>query len=107
MKNIPLDGESGNAGLLSQHNAADLFNHGFGRWIVIQLLRLVLVVNIIADTDEFTTIVSTCEENDSNAEDLVNRDALRVRRVGLEDKLVDAYRDGPDEQRVELLVVVI
>lgn len=105
--NIPLDSEAGDARLLGQDVAANLLNDGLGGRVGSQLLSLVLVVHIVSDADELAAVVSACQEDDSDAEDLSVGDALGVGGVGLEDELVDADGDGADEQGVELLVVLI
>lgn len=105
--NIPLDGEARDAGLRIQDIAADLLNDWLGWRVGVQLLRLVLVVDVVADAHELAAVVGAGEQNDGDAEDLGVGDALRVRRVGLEDELVDADGDGPDEEGVQLLVILV
>ena len=105
--NIPLDGEPRHAGLASKDIAADLLDDGLGGRGVDQLVALVLVVDIVAHAHKLAAVVRAGEQDHRHAEQLVDGDALGVGRVRLEDKLVDAHGDRPDQQRVELLVVVV
>jgi len=106
-QNIPLDGEAGDAGLLGQDVAADVLDEGLGGRVVGELLRVVLVVDVVADADKLAAVVGARQEDHGNTEQLVDGDALSIRGLGLKDELVDADGDGADEQRVELLVVVV
>ncbi len=103
----PLDSEARNARLVGEHVAADLLDHGLSGRVVDQLVALVLVVDVVADAHKFAAIVGARQQDHRHAEQLVDGDALRVGRVRLKDELVDADGDGADEQRVELLVVVV
>jgi hypothetical protein len=103
--NIPLDRESGNSGLLSEHVASDLLNDGFGRRVGIQDLIVVLIVDVVTHADEFSSIVRAGQKNDSHAKDLRRRQALSVGRIGFKYEFVDTDGDRADEQRVELLVM--
>lgn len=104
---IPLDGKASDAGLLGENVAADLLDNGLCRGVGAELLDLVLVVDIVADANEFATIVGAGQEDDGNAHDLSIGDALGVGGIGLEDELVDADGDGADQQGVELLVILV
>lgn len=55
--NLPLDGKSGDAGLISQDVAANLLDDGLSGRISTQLLGLILVVDIVANAHELATIV--------------------------------------------------
>jgi len=95
---IPLDGKSGHARLLSENVATNLLNHRLGGGVVHQLLAIVFIVHIVTNADELAAIVGAGEKHDCHAKKLVNGDALGVRRVGLEDELIDANRDRTDEE---------
>jgi hypothetical protein len=104
--NIPLDSEAGHTGLLGQDIAADALNDGLGWGLCGQLLGVVLVVDIVADTDELTTIVATGQEDDSDTQDLGGGDTLQIGGVGLKDELIHADRDWADKEGVEFLIVL-
>lgn len=105
--NIPLDGKPRHARLAGEHVAADLLDDGLGGRVVDQLVALVLVVDIVAHAHKLAAVVRAGEQDHCHAKQLVDRDALRVGRVRLEHKLVDPHGNRPDQQRVELLVVVV
>lgn len=105
-KNIPLDGEASHTGLLSEDIAADTLNDGLGWGLSRQLLRVVLIVDIVTHTDKLTAVVAAGQEDDSDAQDLGGRDALQIRRIGLEDELVHADGDRADKKGVEFLIVL-
>lgn len=106
-KHIPLDGKSRDSWLLSQNVAADLLNDGLWGRIINELLALVLVVDVVANAHKFATVVGARQQYHRDAQKLVDRDALCVRRLGLEDELIDTNRDGANEEGVEFLVVII
>lgn len=92
----PLDGEAGYARLLSKDVSLNSVDNGLCRGLGVELLRIVLIVDIVANTHKLTTIVGTCQENDSNAQNVCFGDAGRVGGVRFEDELVDTDRDGAD-----------
>jgi hypothetical protein len=93
---IPLDREASHTGLLSKDIAADTLNDGLSWGLHRQLLGVVLIVDIVTNTDELTAVVAAGQEDDSNAQYLRGRDALQIGRIGLENELVDADRDRAD-----------
>lgn len=103
-RSIPFDRKPGNAGLLSQDVSANPIVEWLCRWISIQLLGIVLVVDIVSDTDELAAVVGAGEQDDGDAEDLGVGNARGVWCVGFEDELVDADGDGAYKQGVEFLV---
>lgn len=103
---LPFDGEASHTRLLSEDIAADVLDLGLRRGVGGQFFRVVLVVHVVAHTDEFTTIIAACEQNDGDAEDLRIGDPLVIGRIGLEDELVHSDRDGTNEQRVEFLILL-
>lgn len=95
--NLPLDGESGDAGLISQDIAANLLDDGLGWGISTQLLGLILVVDIVANAHEFATIIRAGQQDDCDAHDLGVRDALGIWSIGLEDEFVNSNGNGADQ----------
>lgn len=106
-QDLPFDSKSSDSWLLRQNVASHFLKDWLSWWIGIELFRIVLVVDIVSDSNKLSAIVGTGEEDDGNAEDLSIWDALGVRWVGFEDKLVDSDWDGTDEEGVELLIVLI
>jgi len=105
--NLPLDSEAGNSWLLGEDVAADLLEDWLGWGIGVELLRVILVVDIVADSNELATVIGAGEEDDGDTEDLSIRDSGGVWCTGLEDELVDANWDGANEEGIELLVMLI
>ena len=106
-RNIPLDGKARHSRLVGENVAADLVDNGLGGGVGGEFVRLVLVIDIIANTDKLAAIVGAGQENDSDAKDVGVGNAARLRSIGLEDELVYTDGDGANEERVELLVVLI
>lgn len=104
---VPFDGEASDSRLLGQHVAPNLLDDGLGRRVGVELIGIVLVIHVVANADEFATIVRASQQDDSNTEDVCVWDAARLGGISLENKLVDTNRDGSDEERVELLVVLV
>lgn len=102
----PFDGKSRHSRFLCQHIASHAFDDGFGRRVCVEFFAIVLVVDIVSDSDELTLVVRTSEKDDSHAKDLRGRQTCEVRWIRFEDKLVDADRDWPDVERVKLLVML-
>ena len=71
-----------------------------------KLLRIVFIVHIVSDTDEFSTIIAASKENHSHTEDFGSGNALEVWGVGLEDELVDTDGDGSHQKGIEFLVIL-
>lgn len=105
--NLPLDGKSGDAGLISQDVAANLLDDGLSWRISTQLLGLILVVDIVANAHELATIVGAGQQDDGDAHNLGVRDALSIWSIGLEDELVNSNGNGADQQSIELLVILV
>lgn len=97
---IPLDGKSSHTGLLSKNVATDLLDDGLGGGIGVELLRLIFVVDVVSHSHELTAVIGAGQEHDRHAHDLRVGDALGVRRVRLENELVNAHRDGSHQQSV-------
>lgn len=69
-RSIPFDRKASNAGLLSKDVPANPIIEWLCRWIGIQLLGIVLVVDIVSDADELAAVVGAGEQDDGDAEDL-------------------------------------
>jgi len=104
--NIPFDGEPRDSGLLGQHVAHNPLEDRLVGRLVLKLGGVVFVADIVANTDELTTIVGTGEEDDGDSQNLGGGKLGDVRRLGLEDELVNPNRDGADKQFSQFLVVV-
>lgn len=104
---VPLDGESGDTGLLREDVALHALDDGLGRGLRVELLRVVLIVDVVSHSHKLAAVVGTGQKDDSNTEDVGIGDARRAGSLGLEDKLIDADGDGPDEEGVELLVILV
>jgi hypothetical protein len=83
-----------------------MINEGLRRWIVVQLFGVILVVDIVSNTDKLSSGIRAGQEDDSHTENLRRGQASQVRRVGLEDELVDADRNRPDQDGVQFLVIL-
>ena len=64
--NIPFDSESSNPRLFRKHVSLHALNDGFGRRLGIELFGVVLVVDIVSNAHELSTIVTAREEDDGN-----------------------------------------
>ena len=107
LPNLPLDSKSGDSGLLCENIAADLLKDGLGWWIGIELLGVILVVDIVSDTNELATIVCAGEENNGNTKDFGIWDTAGIGWIGLKDELVYADGNGANEEGVEFLVMLV
>lgn len=67
---LPLDGESRHSGLFSKHVALDSLNNGLCGRLSVELRRIVFVVDIVSDADEFATIVGAGQKNHSYSNDV-------------------------------------
>lgn len=106
MVDIPLNSKACYSWLLAQNMSADSIQDWCNWWIGGHLRVVVLVVDIVANTDELAIIVRAGKEDDSNANDVGWWDAGSIWSGALEDELVDADWDWADEKRVQLLVVL-
>lgn len=104
-REIPFDSESSHTGLFSKNIATDVLDLGLRGRLGGQFLRIVFVVHVVAHTYEFTAIIAAGEEDDGDTQDLRRGDTLEVWGISFENELVDADRDGADEEGVEFLVV--
>ena len=105
-ESIPFDSKSCHTRLLCKHVPPHAVDVWFGWGLSVELFRVVLIVDVVANSDELSAVVAACEEDDCDAEDLGCRDASEVRRICFEYKLVHADGDGPNEEGIELLVML-
>lgn len=75
--------------------------------LLLELVCVKLSVLIIAHPDELLLLVAAREDERAHAEDVLFADEGRVGRGCVELELVDAFWDGPDDERVELLVELL
>ena len=77
--------------------------------IAVNLGRQMSEISSLFDgrTNELATIVGAGQKDDSNAQDISIGDALSIGRISFEDELVDTDGDRADEERVELLIILI
>jgi hypothetical protein len=105
--NLPLDGESSHSGLLCQHVTLYTLDDGLGRGLSVELLGVILVVDIVTNANEFTSIVGAGQKNDGDTKDFGIRNAGGFGSIGLENEFVYSDGDGTDEEGVEFLVILI
>lgn len=103
---LPFDSESSHTGLLSKYIASNTLDNRLGRRLRSQLLRVILIVIVVANTDEFAAIVTAGKKNDGDAENLRGGNAFQIGRIGLEDEFVHTDRDRPNKEGVEFLVIL-
>ena len=103
---VPLDSESGHTRLLCKHVPPHAVNVWLRGGFSVELFGVVFIVDVVANPDKLSAIVAACEEDDGDAENLGCRDASEVWGVGFEYEFVHADGDGPDEERIELLVML-
>ncbi len=102
---LPLDCKSCNSGLLGQHIPPHPLHDRFDGRLGVQLVRVVLVVDIVTHTHEFPPVVTAGQQYDCDAQDFGCRDAFQVGGVGFEDEFVDADGNWADEEGVEFLIM--
>ena len=103
----PFDRKSGNPWLFSKNVSSNSLQNRLWRGVGIELVRVVLVIDIVSNSHEFTAIVSTGEEDNGDAENFGIWDSRSVGRVGLEYEFIDSDRYWAYEERIELLIVFI
>lgn len=103
----PFDGKSSHSGLLCKHITLDLVEDWLWRGISLELIRVIFIVDIVSNSNKLAAIVRAGKENDGDAQNLSIGDSASIWRVGLEDKLVDAYRNRTNEEGVEFLIVLV
>jgi hypothetical protein len=104
---MPFDSEASNPWLLRKDIPADFLQDWLWRWVGIEFLRIIFVVDIVAHTDEFPTVVGTSEENNGYAQYFSVRNFVCLGWVGFENELVHTDWNRTNEEVVELLVVLV
>lgn len=66
----PLDGKPCHSRFLCQDISPHSFDDGFRGGICVELLAIILVVDIVSNSNKFTLVVRTGEEDDSHPKDL-------------------------------------
>ena len=103
---VPFDSKSSDTRFLREHVSPYAVDVWLCGRFSIELFGVVFIVDVIANSDELSAIVATCEEYDSDAENLGCRDPSEVWGIGFEYELVHADGNGPNEQRIKLLVML-
>ena len=103
---IPLDGKSGNTGLLGEDVPHNPIGLNLFRRFVVEFLRIVFVAHVIANTNEFTTVIRTSKKNNGNSQDLRRGKLGKSRGFGLKNELVHTDGDGTNKEGVKLLIVL-
>lgn len=82
---FPSNLELGNSGLLNQHMSGKFLYEGLLRRVLIQLLLFVVVVNIVANSEEFLLVVGAGDQNASDTHDVILLQHSVVRGFSLEE----------------------
>lgn len=96
--NIPLDSEPSHSWLLFQEFPDDSIDLDLLRWLVDQLFRIVLIADIVTNTDKLATIVRASKKYNGDTKNFGAWELGKVWRLGFEDELVDTYGDGANEE---------
>lgn len=96
----PFDSETGHTWLLCEDVSLYSLNDRLRRWLSVELIRVVLVVDVVSDAHKLAAIVGAGQEDDRHAKDISVGDASGVGSLGLEDEFVDSDRNGTDKKRV-------
>lgn len=103
----PFDGETGHTRLLSEDVAFHSLNDGLRRGLSIELLRIVLIVDVVSNSHELASVVGASQEHDCDAQNVGVGDASGVGSLSFEEELVDSHGDGADEKGVQFLVILV
>lgn len=96
----PFDSEAGHSWFLGEDVSLHSLNDRLRRWLSVELIRVVLVVDVVSDAHKLAAIVGAGEEDDRNAKNIGVGDASGVGSLGLEDEFVDSDRNGADKKGV-------
>ena len=81
---VPVDLELGHAGFLSKDVAAEALDHRLSRRVLIELRRVVLNVDVVADAEELLVIlVAARQQHSSDTNDVRHGEARRIRSIAL------------------------
>ena len=72
---VPFDSKASHTWLLSQDVPPHLLNDGLRRWLELKRLVCVLIVDVVSHAHELAVVIAAAQEDDSDADDLVVRDA--------------------------------
>jgi hypothetical protein len=97
---VPLDGETSDTGLLGQHVADNSLVDGLGWRRLRELGAVVLVADVVSNTNKLTSVVGAGQKDDGDAQNLGGEELGDIGRVGLEDELVDSDGNRTDKERV-------
>jgi hypothetical protein len=103
----PFDGEAGHTGLLSEDVASHPLNDRLRGGLSIELLRIVLIVDVVSNSHKLASVVGARKEHDGDAQNVGVGDASSVGGLSFEEELVDSHGDGADEKGVQFLVVLV
>lgn len=106
-KYLPLDGETSHTGLLGKDITLHSLDDGLGRGLCVELLRVVLVVDIVSNPNKLASVVGAGQEHDRDTQNIGVGDASSVGSLSLEEEFVDSDGDWADEKGVELLVILV
>ncbi len=101
----PFDRESCDSWLFSKHVSPYSLNDRLRRRLGVELFRVVLVVHIVANTNELPPVIAAGKKYDCDSKDFGSGDTFEVRSVRFEDELVDPYWDWTNEEGVEFLIM--
>ena len=62
----PLDGKPRDSGFLCQDISSYSFDDRFRRGVCVEFFAIVLVIDVVSDSDKFAFVVRTGEKNDSH-----------------------------------------
>lgn len=97
---IPFDSEPRYSRLLREDIPANAFNVWLGGGFVAELLRVVLVVDVVSHPDEFPAVVAAAKQNHRHSEDFRGRYPFQVGGISFEDEFVHANWNRPNEEGV-------
>lgn len=104
---VPFDSKAGDSRLLRKNIASNLLDDRLGRRVGVELIRVVFVIHVVANANEFTAIVGASQQDDSNTEYVCVGNARCFGGISLENEFVDTDGDRPNEERVQFLVILI
>lgn len=96
----PFDSETCHTWLLGEDVSLHSLNDRLRRGFSVELLRVVLVVDVVSDANKLATIVGTGQEDDRHAKNIGVGDAGGVGRLSFKDELVNSDWDGADKKGV-------
>lgn len=104
---IPFDSEAGHSGLLGKDVTPDLLDDRFSRRVGVELIGFVFIIHVIADANKFTAVIRASQQDDRNTKYVCVRNAARFGGIGFKDEFIHTDGDRADEERVELLIILV